>query len=65
MFVRPVFVVFTLPTTLLNIGLSIFVINVIIILLAAKFVNGFTVSDSFDAFFFRPILFSLFKEDKK
>jgi putative membrane protein len=72
MFVRPLLVFFTLPATLVTFGLFLFVINAVIILLADKLVDGFVVSDFFDAFFFsillsifRFFLFSLLKEEYK
>ncbi|SEE12504.1 phage holin family protein [Polaribacter dokdonensis] len=71
MFVRPLLVFFTLPATLVTFGLFLFVINAIIILLADKLVDGFSVSGFFAALFFsillsifRSFLFSLFKEKK-
>ena len=72
MFVRPLLVFFTLPATIVTLGLFLFVINAIIILLADKLVDGFTVSGFFTAFFFsillsifRAVLFSLLKEEKR
>lgn len=72
MFVRPLLVFFTLPATIVTLGLFLFVINAIIILLADKLVDGFAVSGFFIAMvfsillsFFRTILFSLLKEEKK
>jgi putative membrane protein len=69
MFVRPLLVFFTLPATIVSLGLFLFVINAIIILLADKLVDGFAVSGFFAAFFFsillsifRSVLFSLLKE---
>ncbi|MDD7915227.1 phage holin family protein [Polaribacter ponticola] len=69
MFVRPLLVFFTLPATIVTLGLFLFVINAIIILLADKLIDGFAVSGFFTAFFFsillsifRSILFSLLKE---
>lgn len=71
MFVRPVLIFFTLPATLVTLGLFLFVINAIIILLADKLVNGFTVSGFWAALLFsillsvlRSFLFKLFKDDK-
>ncbi|KGL59945.1 MULTISPECIES: phage holin family protein [unclassified Polaribacter] len=71
MFVRPLLVFFTLPATIVTLGLFLFVINAIIILLADKLIDGFAVSGFFTAFFFsillsifRSALFSLLKEDK-
>ncbi len=72
MFVRPLLVFFTLPATIVSLGLFLFVINAIIILLADKLVDGFAVSGFFTALLFsillsifRSFLFSLLKEEKK
>lgn len=72
MFVRPLLVFFTLPATIVTLGLFLFVINAVIILLADKLVDGFAVSGFFTAFLFsillsifRSFLFSLLKEEKK
>lgn len=72
MFVRPLLIFFTLPATIVTLGLFLFVINAIIIMLADHLVDGFAVSGFFAAFFFsillsvfRSFLFSLLKEDKK
>ncbi len=72
MFVRPLLVFFTLPATIVTLGLFLFVINAVIILLAGKLVTGFEVSGFFTAFLFsvllsvfRSVLFSLLKEEKK
>lgn len=72
LFVRPLLVFFTLPATIVTLGLFLFVINAIIILLADKLVDGFAVSGFLAAFFFsillsifRSFLFSLLKEEKK
>ncbi|NLY52353.1 MAG: phage holin family protein [Firmicutes bacterium] len=43
-FVRPVFLILTLPLNLLTLGLFTFVLNGLMLLLAAVFVPGFTVS---------------------
>lgn len=71
MFVRPLLIFFTLPATIVTLGLFLFVINAIIILLADKLVNGFAVSGFFVALIFsvllsifRSALFSLLKEDE-
>lgn len=71
MFVRPLLVFFTLPATIVTLGLFLFVINAVIILLADKLVDGFAVSGFFAALlfsvllsFFRAMLFSLLKEDQ-
>ncbi len=72
MFVRPLLVFFTLPATIVTLGLFLFVINACIILLADKLVDGFAVSGFFVALLFsvllsvfRSILFTLLKEEKK
>ncbi|MBE7660015.1 phage holin family protein [Tenacibaculum finnmarkense] len=72
MFVRPLLVFFTLPATILTLGLFLFVINAIIILLAGNLVTGFQVNGFFTALLFsvllsvfRSFLFSLLKEDEK
>ena len=71
MFIRPLLVFFTLPATIVTLGLFLFVINACIILLADKLVDGFAVSGFFYALlfsillsFFRSVLFSLLKDDK-
>ena len=72
MFVRPLLVFFTLPATIVSLGLFLFVINAVIVLLADKLIDGFAVSDFFTALLFsvllsifRSALFSLLKEEKK
>ncbi len=71
MFVRPLLIFFTLPATIVTLGLFLFVINAIIILLAGNLVTGFNVSGFFTALLFsvllsvfRSFLFSLLKEEK-
>jgi putative membrane protein len=44
--VKPVLVFFTLPATILTLGLFIFVINAILLIITAQFVSGFKI-DSF------------------
>ncbi len=72
MFVRPLLIFFTLPATIVTLGLFLFVINAIIILLTSNLVGGFVVSGFFTALLFsvllsifRTILFSLLKENKE
>lgn len=69
--VRPILVILTLPVTILTFGLFLLVINALIILLADRFVDGFTVDGlgwallfSLLLSFLQSILFSLLKEDK-
>ena len=71
MFVRPLLIFFTLPATIVTLGLFLFVINAVIILLADNLVSGFAVSGFFVALIFsvllsifRSALFSLLKVGK-
>ena len=49
--IKPVFTVLTLPITILTLGLFIFVLNGLMLMLAAAFVPGFIVSGIFSAIF--------------
>ena len=51
---RPVLFIFTLPLTILTLGLFTFVLNALMVLLAAAIVQGFTVDG-----FWWAVLFSL------
>ncbi|MCA0958078.1 phage holin family protein [Muricauda ruestringensis] len=69
--VKPILVIFTLPITILTLGLFLLVINAIIILLAAKLIDGFYVSGFWWAVIFslllailQTILHSILKEDQ-
>ncbi len=69
--VKPVLVIFTLPITIITLGLFLLIINAIIILLADKLIDGFGVSSIWTAILFslllsclQSILYSLLKEDK-
>jgi putative membrane protein len=53
-FIKPIFIILTLPITIVTFGLFLFVINACIILLAGKFVEGFKVDG-----FWWALLFSL------
>ena len=71
-FVKPLIIIFTLPLTILTLGVFLFVINAGIILLADKLVDGFAVSGFWYALlfslllsFFQSILYSFLKEDKQ
>lgn len=55
-FVRPFLIFFTLPATILTLGLFLFVINACIILLADNLINGFTVSSFWIALIFSVLL---------
>tara|TARA_R110000868_G_scaffold52221_4_gene165270 strand:+ start:60308 stop:60649 length:342 start_codon:yes stop_codon:yes gene_type:complete len=68
--VKPILVILTLPVTILTFGLFLLIINAIIILLADKLIDGFTVDGIWWALLFslclsflQSILFSLLKED--
>ena len=72
MFVKPLLILFTLPATILTLGLFLFVINACIILLASNLIDGFSVSSFWVALLFsilltilQSILYSLLKEDTK
>jgi putative membrane protein len=54
--VRPLLILFTLPITLLTLGLFLFVINAIIIILADKILDGFHVRNFWWALLFGLLL---------
>ena len=58
--VKPILVLFTLPVTILTLGLFLIVINAIIILMADAFVGGFDVAGFWYALLF-SILLSIFQ----
>lgn len=45
-FVKPLIILFTLPVTILTLGLFLFIINALVVLIASKFVHGIRI-DSF------------------
>ena len=59
LFVKPILIILTLPITIFTFGLFLFVINALIILLAAKFVSGFRV----DGFWWAYYSVSCFRSD--
>lgn len=70
--VRPVLVFFTIPLTILTLGLFLLIINASMVLLADYFISGFYVANLFYALLFsillsflQSVLFKLLKEDKK
>lgn len=70
--VKPVLVILTLPITILTLGLFLLIINALIILLADKLIDGFSVSSIWMAVLFsillsilQSVLHSLLNEDKK
>jgi putative membrane protein len=54
--VKPILVIFTIPATILSLGLFLFVINAIIIMLADDIVDGFAVRNFWWALLFSIIL---------
>ena len=54
--VKPLLILFTLPITIVTLGLFLFVINALIILLAGKFVDGFEVAGFWSALIFGLLL---------
>ncbi|WP_299154537.1 phage holin family protein [uncultured Christiangramia sp.] len=68
--VKPILVLFTLPVTMLTLGLFLLIINAIIIFMADGFIDGFSVSGWFMAIIFslllslfQSVLFSILKSD--
>lgn len=57
--VRPLLIIFTLPITILTLGLFLFVINAIIILLADNLLGGFEVKNFWWALLFGLLLSTL------
>lgn len=71
-FVKPILIILTLPITIITLGIFLLFINALIILLADKIIDGFSVSSIWTALLFsillsilQSILQSLLKEDKK
>jgi putative membrane protein len=71
LFVRPLLILFTLPATILTLGLFLLVINGLIILLVDHLITGFTVSSIWTAILFsilltflQSIFHSVLREDK-
>jgi putative membrane protein len=55
-FLKPILVILTIPVTILTLGLFLWVINAVLILLAAKFIDGFQVNGFWWAVIFSLIL---------
>ncbi len=53
-FVKPVLILLTLPLTIITLGLFLFVVNTLVVLLASRFVNGFSIDN-----FWWGLLFAL------
>jgi len=67
--VKPLLILFTLPVTVLTLGIFLFVINATIVLLASNLIAGFSVSGFWVALlfslllsFFQSVLFSFLKD---
>ena len=54
--VKPILVLFTLPITILTLGIFLLVINVLMVLLADKMVSGIHIQDFLWAFIFGLLL---------
>ncbi|NNL17021.1 MAG: phage holin family protein [Flavobacteriaceae bacterium] len=72
LFVKPFLIILTLPITIITLGLFLLVINALIILLADKLIDGFSVSSIWTAVLFsillsllQSLLHSFLKEDRK
>lgn len=70
-FLKPILVLFSLPATILTLGLFMFVINAAIVLVCDYFIDGFVVDGFITALIFsillsisQSILFSIFKDKK-
>jgi len=70
--VRPILIFFTIPLTIITLGLFLLVINAIVVLMTDYFISGFHVSGLFSALLFsillsivQSILHKLVKEDNK
>ena len=50
-FLRPLLVLFTLPLTILTLGLFIFVINALLLMMTSAMLKGFTIDGFFTALF--------------
>jgi putative membrane protein len=68
-FIKPILIILTFPITIVTLGLFLFVINALIILLAARFVDGFKVDGFWWALLFSLLLSiltsMLYKEKRK
>jgi putative membrane protein len=56
MFVRPLLIIFTLPVTFITLGLFLFVVNALVVMLASRFVDGFSIDGFWWALLFSLIL---------
>lgn len=56
LFIKPIIVLFTLPVTIITLGLFLLVINAFMVLLCSNIVGGFHVESFWTALFFSIIL---------
>jgi putative membrane protein len=56
LFIKPIIVLFTLPVTILTLGLFLLVINALMILLCSRIAGGFSVDSFLTALLFSVIL---------
>lgn len=54
--VKPILILLTLPVTLITLGLFLLVINTLMVLLASKFVTGFSIDNFWWGFLFSLLL---------
>jgi len=54
--IKPIFVILTLPITIVTLGLFLFVINAVLILMANSWIDGFSVSSFWTALLFSVLL---------
>ncbi|MEO8720283.1 MAG: phage holin family protein [Ginsengibacter sp.] len=54
--IKPLLIIFTLPITILTLGIFLLVINVLMVMLADKFVSGIHIDGFFWAFIFGILL---------
>lgn len=67
--VKPLLVILTLPLTIFTLGLFLLIINTLVVLLASRFVSGFTIDSFWTGFLFSLILsvvsFFISREERK
>jgi putative membrane protein len=70
--IRPILIFFTIPLTIVTLGLFLLVINASMVLLADYFINGFSASGLFSALLFsillsltQSVLYKLVEDKKK
>lgn len=55
-FVKPILILFTLPVTIITLGLFLLVVNAVIIMLCSELVSGFNIGSFLTAFLFSLVL---------